>query len=210
METEATYMTARQTVYKVVDEIPLQLQQLDRDLLVERAESGGGKRQTLEQKCVNYLLHFASAYDEINRKLGRPSELGLSGVECHVLHIERRRLLAKTKERILEEIATNYPWLRQECRRQAWLDGVAGHPGEFVLSFGPFKGYKLRQLDTEYLIWMLGHSFVRGGFRTRIERHLAERIASLAKSAVNAEQVRGNGTEPDGKQMTGPMNLERN
>jgi hypothetical protein len=159
---------------------------------------------------VNYLRHFASVYDEITRKLSRPDQLGLSGVECHMLHIERRRLVARTKERILKEIATSYPWLGEECRRQAWLDGVAGHPGEFVLHFAPFKGYKLRQLHTEYLIGMLGHSFVRGSFRTRIERHLAERIASLAKSVVNAEQVHGNGTELDGKQMTGPMNLERN
>lgn len=70
-----------------------------------------------------------------------------------------------------------YPWLRNDCGRQKVRDGVEDDLSEFVLPFGPWKGNKLSDIDTDYLIRLLGQTFIQRSYRTRIERHLAERQA---------------------------------
>jgi hypothetical protein len=177
LQNEATYEAAKHALYKLIDGVPLQIQQLDRSVLEELAARNGGDCKTLEQMCVNYLRHSASGYGGIIGKLDRPDELGLSGIQRHVLHLERRSLKARARENVLNEIARHYPWLKGECQRQAWRDGVEEDPGKFVLPFGPFKGRELRYVETDYLIRLLGDGSVRRSFRTRIERHVAERIA---------------------------------
>ena len=96
-------------------------------------------------------------------------------MERHVLHVERRCCVAKIKRRVLDEIATTYPYLRDECVRLKQRDGLEDDPGEFVLPFGPFKGAALGNLETDYLLRLLGQSFVRKSLRSRVERHLAQR-----------------------------------
>jgi len=120
----------------------------------------------------------SSAYDEIINTLNSPGDLFSTTMERHVLHVERRSCVAKIKQRILEEIATTYPGLRDECRRLKERDGLEDDPGEFILPFGPFKGIALRNIQTDYLIRLLGQSFVRKSLRSRIERHLAQRDAA--------------------------------
>jgi hypothetical protein len=51
-------------------------------------------------------------------------------------------------------------------------------PASSVLPFGLFKGTSLRNVETDYLIWLLGQSFVRKSFRSRIDRYLPQRSAS--------------------------------
>jgi hypothetical protein len=159
---------------------PLHLLGFDRAVLEDQAERATPRHcagQSIEQKCVNYLRHHGSVYDDLIRKLNRPSERFSSPVERHLLHVERRRCVAAVKKRILDEIAEKYPWLQAECVRQKDRDGVEDEPGEYVLPFGPFKGQPLRTIEADYLIRLLGQSFVRKQMRTRIERHLAERQA---------------------------------
>ena len=187
--TEMSYETAKDALYQLVDGMPLHLQHLGRAVLEERAAGNGAKSQTLEQQCVNYLQHSGSAYDAIVKKLGRPDELGVDGMQRHVLHVEWRRLGARTKKRVLDEIARNYPWLGAECRRQAWLAGVGGESGNFMLPFGPFKGYRLRDVSIDYLIQLLGQGSVRKSFRTCIERHLSERAAGAEVRRENTSRA---------------------
>lgn len=71
-----------------------------------------------------------------------------------------------------------YPYLRDQCVRLKQRDGLEDDPGEFVLPFGPFKGTALGNVETDYLLRLLGQSFVRKSLRNRIERHLAQRDAS--------------------------------
>jgi hypothetical protein len=161
--------------------VPLQLQVLDKKVLEERVGSDQrihNRFHTGEHRCVNYLRHRASAYDEIINTLNSPGDLFSTTMERHVLHVERRSCVAKIKQRILEEIATTYPGLRDECRRLKERDGLEDDPGEFILPFGPFKGIALRNIQTDYLIRLLGQSFVRKSLRSRIERHLAQRVAA--------------------------------
>ncbi len=175
------YEAAKAKLDKYVADVPLRLQALDRVVLDERARSDERHQKqfsTVEQQCVNYLRHCASAYDEIIGTLTCPGEMFSTRMERHVLHVERRSCVARIKQRILEEIATAYPHLRDECLRQKQRDGLEDDPGEFVLPFGPFKGTLLRNVETDYLIRLLGQSFVRKSFRSRIERHLAQRSAS--------------------------------
>ncbi len=183
-----TYEAARLALYELVDAMPLRLERLDRRMLEQRAAEGGGQARTTEQSCVNYLRHTASGYDDIIRRLDRPDELGLGPVGRHVLHVEKRRLKARAKRRVLDEIAKGYPWLREECERQAFRDGVEGDPGDFVLPFGPFKGRRLREAETDYLVRQLGLGSVQKSFRTRIERHLAERFARLERRAYGLSE----------------------
>jgi hypothetical protein len=118
------------------------------------------------------------------------------------LHVEWRRLVARTKKRVLDEIARNYPWLGAECRRQAWRAGVAGDPGDFILPFGPYKGYKLRAVSTDYLIQLLGQGSVRKMFRSNIESHLSERAAG--QEAIRAVSSRpGKEQNQEGRRETG-------
>lgn len=176
----AFYETAKKNLDRFLNEEPLGLQMLDRATLEHRAMSKpytfkcGGS--TLEQKCVNYLRHRASVYDDILKRLYKPDSLSAQGIDQHVLHVERRRAIAVVKKRILDEIGEQYPWLRPECNRQKQRDGVEDEPGDFILPFGPFKGYMLRDISADYLVGLLGQGSVRKSFRTRIERHLAERF----------------------------------
>jgi hypothetical protein len=175
------YEVAKAKLDKYVAEAPLQLQLLDNKVLEERVASDQrihNKFHTVEHRCVNYLRHRASAYDEIINTLNSPGDLFSTTMERHVLHVERRSCVAKIKQRILDEIATAYPGLRDECRRLKLRDGLEDDPSEFVLPFGPFKGMALRNLDTDYLLRLLGQGFVRKSLRSRIERHLAEREVS--------------------------------
>jgi hypothetical protein len=204
--TEKSYEAARDALCKLVDEMPLHLQHLDRAVLEARAAKNGGKSQTLEQRCVNYLRHSASAYDAIVNKVGRPDELGLEGAQRHVLAVEWRRLVGRTKKRALDEIALNYPWLGAECQRQALQAGVGGDPGNFVLPFGPFRGHRLRDLSIDYLVQLLGQGSVRKMFRNCIERHLAERVAEREARRFDAatrgrQTCEGEGTGEDASRV---------
>jgi hypothetical protein len=175
------YEVAKANLDKYVAEVPLQLQVLDKKVLEERVASDQrihNKIHTVQHRCVNYLRHRASAYDEIIDTLNSPGDLFSTAMERHVLHVERRSCVARIKQRILDEIATAYPGLRDECLRLKQRDGLEDDPGEFIFPFGPFKGTSLRNVETDYLIWLLGQSFVRKSFRSRIERHLAQRSAS--------------------------------
>jgi hypothetical protein len=172
------YEIAKKKLDKYVAEVPLNVQVLDRETVVERSATNR-KYSTVEQRCVNYLRHCASAYDEIIQALNRPEDLAfVTKMERHVLYVERRSCVATIKRRILDEIAEKYPWLQSECVRQKQRDGVEDDVGNYVLPFGPFKGFALRDIEEDYLLRLLGQSFVRKAFRTRIERHLAERRAS--------------------------------
>lgn len=175
----ASYETAKRQLDKFLHEEPLRLQTLDRAALEQQAMPSKRGASTLEQRCVNYLRHRASAYEEILKKLYKPECLSAQGIDPHVLHVERPSAIAVIKKRILDEIAEKYPWLRPECLRQKRRDGVEDEPGDFILPYGPFRGVKLRDLSTDYLIRLLGQSSVMKAFRTRIERHLAERLSRV-------------------------------
>src|SRR5262245_18873094 len=131
--------------------VPLNLQKLDRTTLETQVEATGRAFRrgspSVEQQCVNYLRHRASDYDAIIRTLNTAVER----VDAHFLHVERRGAVAAIKKRILDEIAEVYPWLKAECVRQKARDGVEDEAGDFVLPFGPFKGHKLRDIDSDYL-----------------------------------------------------------
>ena len=175
------YDATKAKLDRYLAEVPLKLQMLYQGVLEERVASDQrihNRFHTVEQRCVNYLRHRASAYDEIINTLNSPGELFSTTMERHVLHVERRSCIAKIKQRILDEIATTYPGLRDECSRLKQRDGLEDDPGEFVLPFGPFKGTSLRNVETDYLLRLLGQGFVRKSFRSRIERHLAQRIAA--------------------------------
>jgi hypothetical protein len=171
------YKAAKAKIDKYVAEVPLRLQVLEH-CVVEESAKNDKRYHLVEQRCVNYLRHRASAYDEIINTLNNPGALFLTAMERHVLHVERRSCVAKIKQRILEEIGTVYPGLRDECVRLKRRDGLEDDPSEFVLPFGPFKGTPLRNIDTDYLLRLLGQSSVRKSFRSRIERHLAQRGAA--------------------------------
>jgi hypothetical protein len=175
------YEAAKAKLDKYVADVQLRLEALNRDDLEKRA-TGDKQHQkqfsTVEQQCVNYLRHCASAYDEIIEKLACPGDLFSTRMERHVLHVERRACVTRIKIRILDEIAAAYPHLCDECAWQKRRDGLEDDPGEFVLPFGPFKGTSFRHLETDYLLRLLGQRFVRKSFRSRIERHLAQRSAS--------------------------------
>lgn len=171
------YDAARDKVMKYVSEVPLEVQRLDRAAVEERSITAR-KYHSVEQRCVNYLRHSASAYDSIIRALNGLGDQFSTKMERHVLHVERRGCVAQIKRRILDEIAATYPWLQAECERQKQRDGLEEDPGDFVLPFGPFKGSRLREVNTDYLLRLLGQSFVRKSFRTRIEHHLAQRAVA--------------------------------
>ena len=172
------YEIAKKKLDKYVAEVPLNVQVLDREAVVERSATDR-RCSTVEQRCVNYLRHCASAYDDIIQALNRPEDVAfVTKMERHVLHVEMRSCVATIKRRILDEIAEKYPWLQSECVRQKRRDGVEDDVGNYVLPFGPFKGVALRDIEEDYLLRLLGQGFVRKSFRTRIERHLAERRTS--------------------------------
>jgi hypothetical protein len=182
-----TYEDVKCRLHRLVGEWPLDLQVMQRQVVEREASQGArGKlgRQSLEQQCVNYLRHEASTYSNLVGKLSCPDELCSTSLERHVLHIERRSCVATIKKRILDEIAAKYPWLDAECARQKARDGVEDDAGEFVLPFGPFKGKRLCELERDYLIRLLGQSAVRKSFRTRIERHVAERDAKASRTPL--------------------------
>lgn len=179
------FQTTTNAIEQFVDNVPLQLQRIPRQLLEGMATEAKATMlrchcYTVEQACVDFLCHSASDYDAILRKLNSPDELGLTGGQRHILHVERRRCVARIKKRILDEISSAYPWLSTECERQKQREGVDDGPGDFVIRFQPFKGKRLRDLDTDYLLRLLGQTFVRKSLRTRIERHLAERQSFAA------------------------------
>jgi hypothetical protein len=184
---DASYEAGKQALDKFLNEAPLRLQMLDRAIIGQQvnATSRTFKRggATVEQRSVNYLRHRASEYDKIIRQLHNPRELCSQGIDSHILHLERRRAIATIKKRVLDEIAEKYPWLETECLRQKHRDGVEEDPGEYILPFGPNRGRKLREIDIDYLIRLLGQGFVRKSFRTRIERHLAERCQQEAPAS---------------------------
>ena len=181
---ESDYATAQSNLERFVDDVPLQLQNIDRILLEEKAVESRHGEATTEQACVNYLRHSGSCYDKVCRMLDRPDVLCSTKFERHVLHVERRRLAARLKKRILDGIAENYPWLTAECARQKQRDGVEDEPGDYAIPFGPFKGRPLRELNNDYLLRLLGQSSVRRALRTRIERYLAEREATQSARHV--------------------------
>ncbi len=169
-----TYDTSKKKLEEYLREVPLNLRQLDRQTLEAEAATRRvfpNGHPTLEHRCVNYLRHRASDCDGIIRTLNTSME----GIDPHVLYVERRGAVAAVKKRILDAIAELYPWLKAECLRQKARDGIEDEAGDFILPFGPFKGRMLREVDSDYLLRLLGQSFVRRSFRTRIERHLAER-----------------------------------
>jgi hypothetical protein len=171
-----TYIAAKQKFDAWLQDVPLQLQTIERATLEVEARAmsrvRGHKKDSVEQSCVNYLRHRASDYDCIIHKL----DTSVEGIDGHILYLERRSAMAAIKKRILDEIAAAYPWLTEECIRQKARDGVEDDASEFILPFGPFRGHKLKDIHSDYLLSLLGQGFVRKSFRTRIERHLADRI----------------------------------
>lgn len=179
----SNYDEARNRIYQRVADQSLDLCVIERSELEKRVVDHrplslrGGP--TLEQRCVNYLRHKESRYDELIRMLNCPTALldQPTDFERHVLHFERRKCHAIIRKRIFDEIAEHYPWLATECIRQKKRDGVEDNPSEFIMPFGPFKGKPLSDIDENYLFLLLGHFSIRKGFRTRIERFLAEKMA---------------------------------
>lgn len=191
------YTAARDRIERMLAEQSLELRSLEREMLERLAVDSRPKYMPagtrIEQLCVNYLRHSASRYDEILRLLKRPDQLFFSKAERHVLHVECRRLFSLVKQRLLDEIAEKYPWLKTECIRQKWRDGVEANPGDFKLPFGPFKGRKLSETEADYLLRLLGRADVQRSLRTRIERHLADRLAvvdGFGESANSDEPFR--------------------
>jgi hypothetical protein len=95
----SAYDDAKVKLWKHIDEVPLNLETIERDILVGAAtDHPKAKRfenQSIERRCVNYLRHNASGYDGIIRSLESPDSLGLTGVARHVLHVERRACVAR-------------------------------------------------------------------------------------------------------------------
>jgi hypothetical protein len=137
--------------------------------------------RSIEGRCVDFLRHRCSAYDEIVRSLNRPSEWVENESDGHILHVERPNLRAIVKRRILDEIGEAYPWLKTECERQKQRDGLEENSGEYVIPFAPYKGTPLRDLDVDYLIRLLGQGFVQRSLRTRIVRVLRLRFSAMVK-----------------------------
>lgn len=166
---------------------PLCLQVIDRQTLEKAARTSARMQYAnVAQECVIYLRHRASRYDSIVRTLNCPGSISLSPFERHVLHVHRRSFVESVKLRIFDEIAELYPWLREECIRQKHRSGLEEEPGAFQIPFGPYKGLPLRKLDSDYLIRLLGMTFVRGSMRCRVERELARRQATLLTTSSTA------------------------
>ncbi len=174
------YKSVRDRLERHIDTADLDLKVIDREEL-ESLAPAQKRYATCEQSCVNYLRHSASRYDSILHGLSAPSLHCSTKLERHVLHVEHRSLVARLKKRVLDEIAQVYPWLANECARQKSREGVEDEPGDFVMPFGPYKGRPLCEIETDYLIRLLGQSMIRKSFRTRIERHVAERAAGKAR-----------------------------
>ena len=179
--TSNKYQEAKRKICGFAEGADLRLRKLGRDTLEADAMANtppvrrnGG--QSLAAVCVNYLRHNCSAYMELVEKLSKPDGWLSDRFERHVLAMERRPCVAILKRRVLDEISQAYPWLADECVHQKGRDGVEHDPGEYVIPFHPFKGKRLRELETDYLIRLLGRGDVRKSLRTRIERHLAERL----------------------------------
>ena len=173
------YDKARAKIEIYLANQPLCLQVMDRQTLEAEARASARMQYaTVAQECVIYLRHRASRYDSIIRTLNCPESISLSPFERHVLHIHRRSFVESVKRRIFDEIAETYPWLRDECIRQKHRDGLEEEPGVFQIPFGPYKGLALRNLDSDYLVRLLGMSFVRKSMRCRVERELARRQAT--------------------------------
>lgn len=175
-----------------LNEVALDVQTLDRAMLEdlatqERNRLGELDRSvrrdpSLEQLCVNYLRH-TSNYDKILTMLSRPELLQEYGISAHVLDIERRAAKDFIKKRVLDEIAEKYPWLKEECSRQKWRDGLEDDPGEFIFTWGPYKGMPLKELPSDYLLRLLGKGRLGAGLWSRVERHLGERMAHWKRAA---------------------------
>jgi hypothetical protein len=184
------YDKAKAKIEIYVANQPLCLQVIDRPTLEAAARTSARMLYaTVAQECVIYLRHRASRYDSIIRTLNSPGSMSLTPFERHVLLVHRRSLVESVKLRIFDEIAELYPWLREECIRQKHRMGLEEEPGVFQMPFGPYKGLFLRDLDSDYLIRLLGMTFVRGSMRCRVERELARRQATIltTSSATTSE-----------------------
>jgi hypothetical protein len=117
--------TDNRTVDKYVGEVPLRLQVLDREALEERADSAQRFRglYTLEQRCVNYLRHCASAYDEVVQTLkpwGRAARGPGPGATARRAGGPMRMPFGQYRGKELTEVPRPYlEWLRG----QEWLGG---------------------------------------------------------------------------------------
>lgn len=179
--TNDKYEQIRSKIFAIVDECDLGVATVDRETLEARAflhakEMHYQGNRSLAQDCVNYLRHSSAGYESTLAILDNPGDLLSTQEERHVLHLTKRFCKARLKKRVLDEIATLHPWLKEECNRQKMRDGVEENPGSFILPFGPFRGTPLRRIDIDYLIRLLGDGSVKKSFRTRIERHVAERM----------------------------------
>lgn len=175
-----------------VEKQEVHLLQFDRKTLERQALANtpvryqGGAR-TLEQICVNYLRH-SSSYKRWIRKLKRLNKYLPDRLDRRARRAEGRECVAVFKKRILDEIGEAYPWLKDECDRQKKRTGVENDPGEYEMPFGPFKGKRLCELDVDYIARLLGKPTVKKGLRTRLERHLAERLAANRNPAAEVEK----------------------
>lgn len=174
---DSEYKSAISRLYSIIEGWSFDLARIDQNTMEDEAlnNSKTHRNGSLAQKCVNHLRHSASTYPSLLELLNRPDTCCSSVIDRHVLHVERHRLVALGKKRILDAIGQQYPWLKAECDRQKYREGVEEQPGEYVVPFHPFKGAKLKELDSDYLVRLLGQSWVRRSLRCRIERHLAER-----------------------------------
>ena len=197
---DATYSHSKQQFYEFVAHFPLELRIIDRqqvELAAQEHPINKHLKQTIDQRSVNYLRHQASSYDSLIGKLNSPAELCSSDLDRHVLDVERRSLVALAKKRILDEIASAYPWLEDECNRQKDRDALEDNVGDYLMPFGPYKGTRLEELNNDYLIRLLGMGVVRKQLRTRVERVLAikirERTSSNAPESKQCWIIDGDG-----------------
>ena len=172
-----TYRNSKEKIYRFIDSWPLRLQQMDRESLEQqvaiRRKHLTNSTQRVEASCVNYLRHECSSYKTLRDVLNRPDGWLEDRFDRYVLSVEKRRAGAAITKRILDEIAEAYPWLAEECARQKERDGVGGNPGKYRFSFGPFRGKRLEEVDSDYMIQLLGMR-IGASLRNRIERYLAE------------------------------------
>jgi len=190
MKTHQDYCEAKNKLYKLVERQNLHLQTFDRDTLEklayeQTAPEHRRPEQSLARKCVNYLRHHCSNYDKILNMLEHPGGLLLDKLARHIRHVEKRTLVALLKKHVLDEITEIYPWLAQECQIQKSRDGVEDDPGQFIMPFGPYRKMMLKDIDCDYLVRLLGQSWVKKSYRTRIERVVAQRLEQ-AEAAVEA------------------------
>ena len=186
---QAAYEEAKKAIYTFVETADLGIPYLDRAVLEKAAVQETSSRhkggaQSLERLCINMLRHGRSKYEDLIRRLNRPREWPLDRIGGRVLHVEKQRLALILKKRVLDTIATMYPWLRDECEIMKGRKGIEDDPGKYVVPFNPFKGKALAELSIDHLHRLLGFKCVQKALRSRFERHLEDRLSGKSAMAT--------------------------